>query len=500
MLSGRQAIEGDAAHPEGSRQGYLEPDATLVARSGDDLWAVLIEYDRTERPHKQIDRLRRYDRWLLDGWRKGPFATHSIPPSVIFLTAREGPLLRLIETADQTFAAHGRRARARATVPTRRGNGSSSRAASTFSLGTGRCSARRACRLSCGRSRPSVSHASSSTTCPRSLQRLFVSRHRAAESAAQGVRALAGPPARVFGWVVVWGLRSMRRPPIRRPCCPLAPEIWLCSWPEEGGPRLSASLRPGDPLPRPTHHRCLWRGLRRAVVRGLIPVNPVSVVDKPRQPPTRRPQPLEPLKVESIRIRLRQRDATLVSMLAYAGLRPDEATSTRWADLGERILHVQGGQTERTRVVELLAPLAQDLAEWRLALVAPPQMRSSSRALAAASGSFTTGRTGDGASTGPPPRLPASPATCDRIDCARRLAAAVGGTLADLRCRSGGALGRDPRRPLRGRAARARRSAADAGRRGDSPCPRGCGRPPQMFAKPEQASSSTPLAQGGARR
>jgi hypothetical protein len=52
----------------------------------------------------------------------------------------------------------------------------------------------------------------------------------------------------------------MRRPPIRRPCCPLAPEIWLYSWPEEGGPRLSAPLRPGDPLPRPTHHRCLWRG------------------------------------------------------------------------------------------------------------------------------------------------------------------------------------------------------------------------------------------------
>ncbi len=28
----------------------------------------------------------------------------------------------------------------------------------------------------------------------------------------------------------------------------------------QGGPRLSASLRPGDPLPRPTHHRCLWQG------------------------------------------------------------------------------------------------------------------------------------------------------------------------------------------------------------------------------------------------
>jgi hypothetical protein len=53
----------------------------------------------------------------------------------------------------------------------------------------------------------------------------------------------------------------------RAPGCPLAPEIWLCTWLEEGGPRLSASLRPGDPLPRPTHHRCLWRGQMQSVVR-----------------------------------------------------------------------------------------------------------------------------------------------------------------------------------------------------------------------------------------
>src|ERR1017187_2707393 len=100
--------DGTRLHPEGSRQGYLEPDATLVAQSGDDLWAVLIEYDRTERPHKQTDRLRRYDNWLLSGWRESHFATHSISPSVIFLQARERPLPRLIETADQTFAAwHG---------------------------------------------------------------------------------------------------------------------------------------------------------------------------------------------------------------------------------------------------------------------------------------------------------------------------------------------------------------------------------------------------------
>jgi Phage integrase family len=96
---------GTRLYPAGSRTGYLEPDATLRGGSGEDVFAVLIEYDRTERPHKQIDRLRRYERWLLDGWRGGPFAPHAIPLAVIFLTAREGPLSRLIETADETFSA-----------------------------------------------------------------------------------------------------------------------------------------------------------------------------------------------------------------------------------------------------------------------------------------------------------------------------------------------------------------------------------------------------------
>ena len=112
--------------------------------------------------------------------------------------------------------------------------------------------------------------------------------------------------------------------------------------------------------------------LRRAVVRGLIPANPVSVVDKPRQPPTRRPEPLPPETVERIRAQLRHRDATMVSVLAYAGLRPEEATSARWRDLGDRSLHVHASKTERSRTIRLLAPLAQDLAEWRLASGRPP--------------------------------------------------------------------------------------------------------------------------------
>lgn len=107
--------------------------------------------------------------------------------------------------------------------------------------------------------------------------------------------------------------------------------------------------------------------LRRAVVRGLIASNPVMVVDKPRQPATRRPEPLPPLSVERIRAGLGHRDRTLVALLAYAGLRPEEATGARWRDLDARALHVHASKTDRARRVKLLAPVAQDLAAWRLA-------------------------------------------------------------------------------------------------------------------------------------
>lgn len=108
--------------------------------------------------------------------------------------------------------------------------------------------------------------------------------------------------------------------------------------------------------------------LRRAVVRGLVPANAVAVVDKPKAPPLARPQPLSPTTVEQIRAGMSSmRDRTLVSLLAYGGLRPGEATSARWGDLGERTLHVQASKTGRGRVVRLLDPLVLDLAEWRLA-------------------------------------------------------------------------------------------------------------------------------------
>jgi integrase len=65
-------------------------------------------------------------------------------------------------------------------------------------------------------------------------------------------------------------------------------------------------------------------------------------------------------------------------LLAYAGLRPQEALALRWGDVRERTLLVekaadgQGGvkttKTGQARTVRLLAPLASDLTEWRRSL------------------------------------------------------------------------------------------------------------------------------------
>src|SRR3954466_9656275 len=77
-----------------------------------------------------------------------------------------------------------------------------------------------------------------------------------------------------------------------------------------------------------------------------------------------------------------QRDATLVSVLAYAGLRPGEALALRWGDVRENTILVERAlslgaeadtKTTAHRTVRLLAPLRADLAEWRLASGRPSE-------------------------------------------------------------------------------------------------------------------------------
>jgi integrase len=119
--------------------------------------------------------------------------------------------------------------------------------------------------------------------------------------------------------------------------------------------------------------------LQRGVVWGRVRANPVAAVRKPAQRRRRAVRPVPPAIVEQIREKLladdRVRDATLVSVLAYAGLRPGEALALTWRDVGERTILVERAaalgeiketKTRQTRSVRLLAPLGRDLREWRL--------------------------------------------------------------------------------------------------------------------------------------
>ena len=108
--------------------------------------------------------------------------------------------------------------------------------------------------------------------------------------------------------------------------------------------------------------------------------NPARYVKKPPADPKRLIEPLSPRQVEKLRAELVQRgwlrDAALVSVLAYSGLRPGEALALRWSDIRKQTLRIdkalslgeeQATKTRQNRTVRLLAPLAADLAEWRLA-------------------------------------------------------------------------------------------------------------------------------------
>jgi integrase len=78
-----------------------------------------------------------------------------------------------------------------------------------------------------------------------------------------------------------------------------------------------------------------------------------------------------------------RRDAVIVSLLAYAGLRPGELRALRWQDVRERTLLVQRGtapdgsvkatKTTRARTVRLVGPLAAELREWSLAAGRPAE-------------------------------------------------------------------------------------------------------------------------------
>jgi integrase len=120
--------------------------------------------------------------------------------------------------------------------------------------------------------------------------------------------------------------------------------------------------------------------LEHALVSRRISENPVRRVKKARLPRREEVQALSPATVEAMRAALGPRDAALLSVLAYAGLRPGEALGLRWGDIRGRTILVQRSvslgeeadtKTRQHRTVRLLAALAADLLTWRMAAGRP---------------------------------------------------------------------------------------------------------------------------------
>jgi len=114
--------------------------------------------------------------------------------------------------------------------------------------------------------------------------------------------------------------------------------------------------------------------LQRAVESERIARNPARLVRKVKRAPRREVRPLAPVTVERLRTASRERDAVLISVLAYAGLRPQEALALCWGHVRDRTILVERAvslgemkdtKTRAHRTVRLLAPLQEDLRAWR---------------------------------------------------------------------------------------------------------------------------------------
>ena len=115
--------------------------------------------------------------------------------------------------------------------------------------------------------------------------------------------------------------------------------------------------------------------LQRALESGHLQSNPARAVRKSAVPRRKEVRPLAPAAVERMRRVASPRDAVLISVLAYAGIRPGEALALQWRDVRDQTILIERAlslgkeddtKTDAHRTVRLLAPLAADLREWRL--------------------------------------------------------------------------------------------------------------------------------------
>lgn len=132
-----------------------------------------------------------------------------------------------------------------------------------------------------------------------------------------------------------------------------------------------------DGVGRPTIRKTLGllQGvLARAVEWGRMTDNPVKSVRKPTVVRQHVVRVLTPREVEALRAEMGQRDAAIISCLAYSGPRPGELLQAplTWPDVLERTLLYRQPKTQRPpRTVRLITPLKRDLASWQLACGRP---------------------------------------------------------------------------------------------------------------------------------
>lgn len=92
----------------------------------------------------------------------------------------------------------------------------------------------------------------------------------------------------------------------------------------------------GEPTVRKTL-AVLQSALRLAVEEERIESNPVAKVRKPSQMPKRSFPPISPASIERMRVSMKARDATLISVLAYAGRDGQAWRAEDWRNWRKRI-------------------------------------------------------------------------------------------------------------------------------------------------------------------
>jgi integrase len=209
-----------------------------------------------------------------------------------------------------------------------------------------------------------------------------------------GAFAVASPSRQTFGdWLTEWwatdsvvwaaATRTHRQDALKRWIRPYLDDVKLRDLGSRRVREWRSRILDDGATPSTANHALavLSAACGAAVKDGRLPSNPVSGIRK-LPVMVSRPRALVPLEVEQIRAAMpSERDRLAVSILAYAGLRPSELVALTWTAVSDRLIRVErsysygelrmGKTATAIRTVEIVQPLADDLAAFRPARPEP---------------------------------------------------------------------------------------------------------------------------------